>query len=32
MEEWLYFKGVIDWVQALFPKYRKEMKGIVSDV
>ena len=28
MEEWLYFKGVIDWVQALFPKYRKEMKGL----
>lgn len=26
--EWLYFKNVIDWVQILFPKYRKEMKGI----
>lgn len=25
---WLYFKSVIDWVQVLFPKYRKEMKGI----
>ena len=28
MDEWLYFKGVIDWVQTLFPKYRKEMKGL----
>ena len=28
MEEWLYFKGVMDWVQILFPKYRKEMKGL----
>ena len=28
MAEWLYFKGVIDWVQTLFPKYRREMKGI----
>ena len=28
MEEWLYFKGVIDWTQTLFPKYRKEMKGL----
>ena len=28
MDEWLYFKGVIDWVQALFPKYRREMKGL----
>ena len=28
MTEWLYFKGVIDWVQTLFPKYRKEMKGV----
>lgn len=26
--EWLYFKSVIDWVEAIFPKYRKEMKGI----
>lgn len=24
----LYFKKVIDWVQAIFPNYRKEMKGI----
>ena len=28
MAEWLYFKGVIDWVQTLFPKYRREMKGL----
>ena len=28
MTEWLYFKGVIDWVQTLFPKYRREMKGL----
>jgi hypothetical protein len=27
-ELWLYFKRVIDWVQVLFPNYRKEMKGI----
>jgi hypothetical protein len=27
-ELWLYFKAVIDWVQVVFPKYRKEMKGI----
>jgi len=25
---WLYFTGVINWVQATFPKYRKEMKGV----
>lgn len=25
---WLYFQSVIAWVQATFPKYRKEMKGI----
>ena len=23
---WNYFRSVIDWVQAIFPKYRKEMK------
>ena len=28
MSEWLHFKGVIDWVQTLFLKYRREMKGI----
>ena len=27
-EEWLYFKSVIGWVETLFPKYRKEMKGL----
>ena len=27
-ELWLYFKSVIDWVQTMFPKYRKEMKGV----
>ncbi|MCD7856835.1 MAG: DUF262 domain-containing protein [Clostridiales bacterium] len=26
-ELWLYFQSVINWVQAIFPKYRKEMKG-----
>ena len=25
---WLYFQTVINWVQATFPKYRKEMKGL----
>lgn len=25
---WLYFQGVIAWVNATFPKYRKEMKGV----
>lgn len=25
---WLYFQSVINWVQAIFPTYRKEMKGI----
>lgn len=27
-ELWLYFTSVINWVQVIFPKYRKEMKGI----
>jgi len=27
-ELWLYFQGVIAWVQATFPNYRKEMKGV----
>ncbi len=27
-ELWLYFQSVIAWVQATFPKYRKEMKGV----
>ncbi len=25
---WNYFRSVIDWVQAVFPKVRKEMKGL----
>ena len=25
---WLYFQKVISWVKAVFPKYRKEMKGL----
>lgn len=25
---WLYFQSVINWVKAMFPKYRKEMKGV----
>lgn len=25
---WSYFRSVIDWVQAVFPKVRKEMKGL----
>ena len=27
-ELWLYFQSVINWVQVLFPNYRKTMKGI----
>ena len=27
-ELWLYFQSVINWVRAIFPTYRKEMKGI----
>jgi len=27
-ELWMYYQSVIDWVNRLFPKYRKEMKGI----
>lgn len=27
-ELWLYFQNVINWVKVVFPKYRKEMKGI----
>ncbi len=27
-ELWLYFQTVINWVKAVFPKYRKEMKGM----
>lgn len=25
---WLYFKGVVDWVQVTFPHYRKEMRSL----
>lgn len=27
-ELWDYFRSVIDWVQTVFPTYRKEMKGV----
>ena len=27
-DEWLFFKNVIAWVETLFPKYRREMKGL----
>jgi hypothetical protein len=27
-EIWLYFQNVINWTKTIFPKYRKEMKGI----
>ena len=27
-ELWMYFQNVINWVKVIFPKYRKEMKGI----
>jgi hypothetical protein len=27
-ELWLYFQSVISWTKAVFPKYRKEMKGV----
>ena len=27
-ELWLYIQNVINWVQVVFPNYRKEMKGI----
>jgi hypothetical protein len=27
-ELWLYFQSVISWVKAIFPIYRREMKGI----
>lgn len=27
-ELWLYFQSVINWVKVVFPKYRKEMKGL----
>lgn len=27
-ELWLYFQSVISWVKAIFPNYRREMKGV----
>lgn len=27
-ELWLYFQNVINWIGVIFPKYRKEMKGV----
>lgn len=27
-ELWIYFQNVINWVKVIFPKYRKEMKGL----
>ena len=27
-ELWLYFQSVINWVQVIFPNYRKEMRGL----
>ncbi len=27
-ELWLYYNSVISWVRVVFPKYRKEMKGV----
>jgi uncharacterized protein with ParB-like and HNH nuclease domain len=27
-ELWLYFQNVINWIQVIFPNYRKEMRGI----
>jgi hypothetical protein len=27
-ELWLYFQSVINWIKAVFPKYRREMKSV----
>ncbi|HAL82954.1 MAG TPA: HNH endonuclease [Mucilaginibacter sp.] len=27
-ELWLYFSSVINWIKVVFPKYRREMKGV----
>ncbi|MDI9312981.1 MAG: DUF262 domain-containing protein [Limnohabitans sp.] len=27
-ELWLYFNSVMNWIKVVFPKYRKEMKGV----
>lgn len=31
-ELWLYFQNFINWVKVVFPKYRKEMKGVAWGV
>jgi len=31
-ELWLYFQNIINWVKVVFPKYRKEMKGVAWGV
>ncbi|MBQ8126216.1 MAG: DUF262 domain-containing protein [Kiritimatiellae bacterium] len=28
VELWLHFQKVVNWVETIFPKYRKEMKGL----
>lgn len=28
-ELWLYFTGVMNWIKVVFPKYRREMKGVL---
>lgn len=28
IEIWLYFQGVVTWIKATFPVYRREMKGV----
>ena len=28
VELWLHFQKVVNWIETLFPKYRKEMKGL----
>jgi len=27
-ELWLYFQSILNWIKVVFPKYRKEMKGV----
>lgn len=27
-ELWLYFQNVVNWIKVIFPKYRREMKGV----
>ena len=31
-ELWLYFQNIINWVKVVFPKYRKEMRGVAWGV